>query len=67
MTSNKGGRPPAPHGPLDASYTYRTNEELKAAFLDIAGPAELNQFMAWFAGVENAKLPERPCDARKAA
>lgn len=65
--TNKGGRPPSPLGPMDASYTYRTNEDLKARFLNAAGPAELNKFMAWFLGDEEAELPERPCDAVKAA
>lgn len=68
MTTDKGGRPPAAHGPLDDSYTYRTNKELKAAYLAIAGPAELNAFMSWLTGDPEAKLPERrPCNAKTAA
>lgn len=65
--TNKGGRPPSPHGPLDDSYTYRTNGRVKAKFLAVAGPAELNAFMAWYTGDPEAKLPERPCDAQNAA
>lgn len=65
--TNKGGRPPSPHGPLDDSYTYRTSSDLKKKYLAVAGPAELNAFMAWLTGDPDAKLPERPCDAREAA
>ncbi len=68
MTINKVGRPLAAHGPLDASYTYRTNDELKTAFLAVAGPVELNKFMAWFTHAEDAELPERPpAPVKKAA
>jgi hypothetical protein len=65
--TNRGGRPPSPHGPLDDSYTFRVNAETKAAFLARGGPAELNAFMAWFNGEPDAELPQRPGDTSRAA
>lgn len=68
--TNKGGRPLSEDGPKDGFFAFRGPAALMARFRAIAGRDRgrvLLKLLAWWLGEDGAELPERPCDARKAA
>lgn len=68
MTTNKGGRPPSPDGPMDDSYNFRGPKTVLGRFKRTAAraaPTVLLGLISWWLG-DTDDLPARPHE-RKAA